>query len=126
MKKIGITLTIFVLTFFLCLASFIFVEKTAQYTENYLEEIEKSNDKKEFEMALEKCKELNSFWDERSKILSVFIHHDTLDKINQSLKVINVSLKNKSRIETSKAKVSAMAYIKALKESDEISIENIF
>jgi regulator of sigma D len=126
MAKFKIAAVIFLLALALCFVNFIIIENVVKTARAYLAEIEKHKNDEEFEKAIEKCEKLNDYWDKKTKPLSIFIHHDTLDKINQTLKTMGASLENKSALESSKAETAASAYIKTLKESDEISIENIF
>ncbi|MDR1364943.1 MAG: DUF4363 family protein [Oscillospiraceae bacterium] len=126
MKKTHIAILFFLITIMVCVTNFYLIKNATQTAENYLEEIINLKDQSEFSKATQKCIELNKIWDKKIKILSIFIHHESLDRITQSLKVVNASLENESSLETSKSSISAITYLKALRESEKISLENIF
>ncbi|MCL2313482.1 MAG: DUF4363 family protein [Firmicutes bacterium] len=125
MNKLKFVIFILFLTIGICTISLKLTNDIAESANNYLEKIEKYKDEKNFLAAEKICDELNEFWERKSKVLSMLIHHEMLEKMEENLQIIKTSCRHKSEIEISKASASFVTYLKALVESDQISLENV-
>ncbi|MDR2073852.1 MAG: DUF4363 family protein [Oscillospiraceae bacterium] len=116
MKKIKVAIFIFLVALATGIFNFLIVESTAKRLESYLDSTEKDP---------QLASEMSAFWERRSGILSIFVHHDVIDKITRSV------IKTKTAAESGndyfkKSQISVTrALVKTLKESDEISLKNV-
>ncbi|WP_410506260.1 DUF4363 family protein [Haloimpatiens sp. FM7315] len=84
--------------------------------------IEKENWKKGYEVSVDLYKK----WDKEYSKLSVFIHHQNIDNINNELLQLTQFVKYKDKVQ-SLAKIHILKfYLKNILESEKINIQNIF
>ena len=84
-----------------------------------------SLENEEYEQSNEKINEINEYLEESESVLSCYIEHDELEKVQSSLTVLNAYIKMESDDAFSEA--NDMSFIiKHIKEKDDLKIKNIF
>ena len=94
--------------------------KLQDFKENVLE------DKKQNNELFEDVKHLYDDWMERNKILSLYIEHNELEKINTHLMTIKGYIEAKDEKECISEVEKCISVIEHLEEKQEVSLKNIF
>lgn len=123
MSKLVQSLIIIITTIMLCFASFKNTNIIAKKSLEYLEKIEiLINNNKNIEQEI---KEFNEFWNKKSKILQILIHHEQIEDINFEIAKLKLATQEKNKFEILKTCNCLNSKVKNLEKIDEISIENI-
>lgn len=123
MNKLLCGLIIITATILLCFASFKNTNSISKKSIEYIEKIENSISKNQ---SIEySTKEFDEFWNERSKILQILIHHEQIDDINNEISKLKTSAQEKNKFEILKTCNCLKSKFESLGKIDEISIENI-
>ncbi|MBR0184329.1 MAG: DUF4363 family protein [Clostridia bacterium] len=123
MNKLLCGLIIITATLLLCFASFKTTNSIAKKSIEYIEKIENSADNnKNTEYS---TNDFEEFWDKKSKILQILIHHEQIDDIDNEISKLKISAKEKNKFEILKTCNCLKSKFESLEKIDEISIENI-
>lgn len=75
--------------------------------------------------AVEVMDQINNLWDKKYAFFAIFIPHDRLENIDQSLKSIRAGLKNNEKEQFFSESEKVKASIKSLRETESAKIQNI-
>ena len=92
MKKLILTSVIAIVSVLICVLSLSYVNTVAQYSENSLKNIQTLVSNSQYKSALQEITELNKYWQDNQDLLSVILHHEILEEIEESLSLIKSSL----------------------------------
>lgn len=123
MNKLIHSLIIIIVTLILCFVSFKNTNIIAKKSLEYVEKIESltNNNKNNYQ----EIKELDEFWNKKSKILQILIHHEQIEDINSEIAKLKLAIQEKNKFEILKICNYLNSKLKNLEKIDEISIENI-
>jgi len=123
MNKLFYSLIIIIITLLLCFVSFKNTSTIAKKSFDYLEKIEKSVYNSQ--TTEQKTQEFNEFWNKKSKILQILVHHEQIEDINLEVAKLETVSKLKNKFEILKTCNCLKSKLENLEKIDEISIENI-
>lgn len=90
-----------------------------------LDEVIPMLEDEEYEQSSDKINEINEYLTESESVLSCYIEHDELEKVQSALTVLNSYVKMESDDAFSEA--NDMSFIiKHIKEKDDLKVKNIF
>ncbi|BED92402.1 MAG: DUF4363 domain-containing protein [Candidatus Paraimprobicoccus trichonymphae] len=72
--------------------NFYYTNKTANIANLKTSQIQKSAKQCDYNKALNQARELEEYWISSHTIMEIFIHHDVIENIDQSISVIIISL----------------------------------
>lgn len=102
-----------------------FIDGKLDHIISLLDEVIPMLENEEYEQSSEKVNQINEYLRESESMLSCYIEHDELEKVQSSLTVLNAYIKMKSDDAFSEA--NDMSFIiKHIKEKDDLKIKNIF
>ncbi len=102
-----------------------FVDDKMNHTVELLNNVEISIRENNYEEANKKLKETDEFWKNSEEMLSFYIEHEELEKVDKEFTSLNtfIELENEEALE----KVNNVAYIiKHIEEKDDLKLKNIF
>lgn len=123
MNKLFYSLIIIIINFLICFVSFKNTSTIAKKSLDYLEKIEKliyNNQDTE-----QKTQEFNEFWNKKSKILQILVHHEQVENINLEIAKLESASKLKNKFEILKTCNCLKSKLENLEKIDEFSLENI-
>lgn len=129
MKKIYWAGILAVFSIGICALCLIYVTDASEKAKDYVEKIQESVTKCNYESAREEANKLDEFWEEKHTILSMLVHHKNLETIEESVELIKTSLENidpDSSIDCEMENTRALSRIKNLRDVELPSISNIF
>ena len=114
----------FALLFILIIGTFLF----AKFLDNTVDEILISLDKlpKEALLAEENAASIQSFWEERRRILRFTLSESTLNSISLLFDELNISIKSSNDEEYQKTTARLKRAVESIKQLEKISVSNIF
>ena len=126
MKRLWISTILLLSVIGLCIYELVAIRDISEKSEKNISDMQQCVEKNDLEGALEISYQLNQLWQQNYTILTMFIHHDPLESIDQSLSVINTSILHSDDsnfwIESTRAAVQ----ITKLSDTDIPSLGNIF
>lgn len=127
MKKVVISIGIAILSVAICLISMFYVDSTAKTAEKYIDQIQTSISNQQYNTALVKTNELNKFWNDNHTMMSIILHHERIEEIEESIAVIKSSLEHPAEEDTDFwLEINrSMTKIKNLKDTEKPSLANI-
>ncbi len=126
MNKIYGAIVLFIVTIALCVSENVFISNISDVSKNQITEIQKDVENNRINVALELIKELKSRWKEGMSILGILCDHRDIDRIEESINLIEVSLNNNRATEEFWAKCrEAYLQLENLQENQNISLVNI-
>lgn len=127
MKKVVISIGIAFLSIIICLISMFYVDSTAKKAENYVDQIQTSISNQQYNIALDETNELNKFWNDNHTMLSIILHHERIEEIEESIALIKSFLEHPSEENTDcwLEITRSMTKIKNLKDTEKPSLGNI-
>ena len=96
MKRLIPASILFVLVIVTYIASLSYITKSCNTTINMLDDTIKTY--KEEKNAEDNAKNLKKYWEKEEKILSLFINHNHIDEVEQSISSLNVYAKEKDNV----------------------------
>ena len=134
MKKLVSAFLIAIVSVLVCVLSLSYVNTVAQHAEDSLKNIQSLVSNFQYNSALREITELNKYWEDNKDLLSVILHHEILEEIEENLNIIKSSLEylnnNNSNniVDINFWLESARSLIKInnLKNTEEPNIANIF
>ncbi len=134
MKKLVSAFLIAIVSVLICVLSLSYVNTVAQHAEDSLKNIQSLVSNFQYNSALREITELNKYWEDNQDLLSVILHHEILEEIEENLSIIKSSLEylnnNNSNniVDINFWLESARSLIKInnLKNTEEPNIANIF
>ena len=134
MKKLVSAFLIAIVSVLVCVLSLSYVNTVAQHAEDSLKNIQSLVSNFQYNSALREITELNKYWEDNQDLLSVILHHEILEEIEENLNIIKSSLEylnnNNSNniVDINFWLESARSLIKInnLKNTEEPNIANIF
>lgn len=123
MNKLSCGLILITFAVFLCFVSFQSTKTIAESSIEYLENIEhlvQNNQSCE-----EQMEKFDEFWNNKSKILQILIHHEQVEDIEYEVAKLKLSITKKNNFETLKICSCLKSRLENLKKINEISLENI-
>ena len=127
MKKLVITIFVAILSIGICLLSSTYVVNSADESEKYINNINYYREENNYNEALQEAANFEKFWQEKDYFLSMILHHQVLDEIEESIMLIKTFLNQGEEGETDlHGEITTVSTkIKKLKESEMPSLENI-
>lgn len=128
MKKLILTSFIAILSILVCVFSLRYVSLIGQQAEESVGKIQTLISENQYNSALEEANTLCEFWENNHDILSMILHHEMLEEIEESIVVIKSSLEHPDEenvnfwLETTRS----LEKIKNLKDTEEPSFANVF
>ncbi len=128
MKRLILTSVIAILSIVFCAFSLWYVSSIGQQAEESVNKIQTLMTKNQYNSALEETNSLYEFLENNYCMLSMILHHEMLEEIQESVAVIKASLEHPDEedvnfwLETSRS----LEKIKNLKETEEPSFANVF
>lgn len=128
MKRLILTSVIAILSIVFCTFSLWYVSSIGQQAEESVNKIQTLMTKNQYNSALEETNSLYEFLENNYCMLSMILHHEMLEEIQESVAVIKASLEHPDEedvnfwLETSRS----LEKIKNLKETEEPSFANVF
>lgn len=123
MNKLIHSLIIIITTLMLCFVSFKNTNIIAKKSLEYIKKIENlTNNNKNSDKEIQKFDE---FWNKKSKILQILIHHEHIEDINSEIAKLKLAIQEKNKFEILKICNYLNSKLKNLEKIDEISLENI-
>lgn len=102
-----------------------FIDDKLDHIISLLDDVIPMLENEEYEKSSEKIDEINDYLNESESVLSCYIEHDELEKVQSSLTVLNSYVKMESDEAFSEA--NDMSFIiKHIKEKDDLKVKNIF
>ena len=118
LKASGV-ISIFILI--ICYIGFQSIYTISNKSINYIEQVENSKS----ENISELYKNFQEYWNKKSKILAMIIHHEHLEEIDQKVAELESSIEKNEEFEVSKCCKCIKTSLKNLKETYEINLSNI-
>ncbi len=94
MKKVIGAIVLALISIAACAISLFYIENTSETAISYVSEIQNKIEKNDYKSSAEKAQNLENFWNEKNDLLATFVHHEMLEEIDESVRSINVMLKN--------------------------------
>lgn len=104
-----------------------YVNSTATKAGEYIDQIQTCISNQQYQLALSKTNELNKFWNTSYIILSIILHHERLEEIEESIAVIKSFLEHPTEEDTDcwLEITRSITKIKNLKDTEKPSLSNI-
>lgn len=128
MKKVIGALILALISVASCVISLFYIENTSETALSYISEIQNQIEKKDYKTSKTSAQNLEDFWDRQNETLATFVHHEMLEEIDQSVRSINIMLKDFDESEETNLKVEctkAQSLLENFKNSEMPSITNI-
>ena len=128
MKKVVGALILALISVAACIISLFYIENTSETALSYISEIQNQIENNNYESSAKNAQNLETFWNEQNKTLATFVHHEMLEKIDESVRSINVMLKNFDESEKTNLQVECkktQTLLEDFKDSEMPSITNI-
>ena len=127
MKKVVISIIIAILSIAICLVSMFYVDSTAKNAEKYIDQIQTCISNQQYKLALSKTDEFERFWNDNQTMLSIILHHERLEEIEESIAIIKSFLQHPTEEDTDcwLEITRSMTKIKNLKDTEKPSLGNI-
>ncbi len=127
MKKFIITTVLALLSIAVCVLCATYVSSVASKAQEYVEQIELSVTNQQYRAALGQTNELNNFWEENHDKLSMILHHEMLEDIEESIALMKTSLEHPEEENTDfwQQATSSLTKIKNLQDTESPSLANI-
>lgn len=128
MKKVIGALILALISVAACAFSLFYIENTSEKALSYVSKIQNQIEEDDYKNSKITAQHLENFWKEQNKTLATFVHHEMLEKIDESVRSINVMLKNFDENEEANLKVEckrAQGLIEDFKNSELPTITNI-
>ena len=110
-----------------CIISFSFLDKTSKNITDELNIVGEYLNEEKTELALEKVESVSEKWDKNKKILKMFIDHNYIVEIDIALSELKSSLSSGSELSESLPILDEIVTrVTLLKDSEKLSLENIF
>ncbi len=128
MKKVVGALILALISIVACIVSLFYIENTSETALSYVSEIQNKIEKNDYKSSAEKAQNLENFWNKKNDLLATFVHHEMLEEIDESVRSINVMLKNFDESEKTNLKVEckkAQTLLEDFKNAETPTIINI-
>ena len=128
MKKVIGALFLALISIAACAISLFYIENTSETALSYVSEIQTQIEKDNYKSSAENAQNLENFWNEKNDLLATFVHHEMLEEIDETVRSINVMLKNFNEDEKTNVKVKckkAQTLLEDFKDSEMPTITNI-
>ena len=123
MKKIIISSVLFFLLLILCFVNKRIVKNVSLTSIEYVNCIKSSNSENE---NMEKIfYEFKNYWNKKSKTLSMIIHHDTIDKIDEQISELESAIEYENEENISKNANNISNMLDSTMKMDNLTLENI-
>lgn len=90
-----------------------------------LEIVKSYVENKEYTKALDYSEHIVDSWDRNHKLLSLFLIHEDLDDIDQSIEVLPVKLKNQDYSDFLSELSKIKTEVNSIKDNEDLTIENV-
>ena len=128
MKKVIGALILAFISVAACIGSLFYIENTSERALSYISEIQTQIENNNYESSAKNAQNLENFWNEKNDLLATFVHHEMLEEIDETIRSINVMLKNFNEDEKTNLKVEckkAQSMLENFKDSEMPTITNI-
>lgn len=127
MKKLVITIFVAILSIVICLICNFYVVNSADESEKYINKITQHLYENDYKKAIQETNHLENFWQDKNYFLSMILHHQILDEIEESIMLIKTFLNQgqEGKTDLYGEITSVSTKIKKLRESEMLSLENI-
>ncbi len=128
MKKVIGALFLAVVSVAACFFCLFYIEGVSEKALGYVFNIQNLVENKDYEYAKINAQELENLWNDENKKLSMFVHHEMLEEIDESIKSINIIVKDFDENEKIDLKINcqkAKSLLENFKDSEKPTIDNI-
>ncbi len=94
MKRVIGALILALIAVAACAFTLFYIENTSNTALSYVLEMQTQIEKNNYKNSAENAQNLENFWNEKNDLLATFVHHEMLEEIDESVRSINVMLKN--------------------------------
>ncbi len=129
MKKLIWTIILGGASLIICGLCLFYTNMVSDTATEYVNNVYQYVEDEEYNAAKTELNALEEYWDNQSPILSLMIHHEILENIEETIKLVNSALKNTTKdekiefeIETSRSLIQ----LKNLKSTEIPTFDNIF
>lgn len=129
MKKVVGALILAIISVVVCFICLFYIENVSEKALHSVSEVQTAIENKNYEYAKMSAEELENLWNTKSKILSIFVHHEMLENIDESIKSINVIMSDFEENDKTDLKISCQktqSLLENFKDSEKPTIDNIF
>ncbi len=128
MKKLILTSFIAVLSIIFCIFSLWYVSSVGQHAEESVSKIQMHVLESQYNSALKEASILCEFWKNNHDFLSMILHHEMLEEIEESIAVIKSSLEHpdEENINFWLEATRSLEKVKNLKDTEVPSFANVF
>lgn len=128
MKKVVGALVLALIAIGVCVYSLFYVKKTSEQALLYIAEIQNGIEEDDYENSKISAQNLEDFWRKQNGAFSTFVHHEILEEIDESVRCINLIIKDFDESEETDLKVAckkAQILLENFKDSEMPTIANI-
>lgn len=124
-KRLFLSIGLFVFSLAIGAYSFFYVVRTTNKVSDTIVSLQNHVTNQEYSKALDEAKNLDISWKKSHHILEIFIHHEALENVDQSLSVINTAIDKESWDDFWSESARVASQIENLHDSENPSIGNI-
>lgn len=125
MKRVWVALVMMCTVFALCITELIIANKMTDHLSETLEKAQNCVKEQQIEQALQYSDRVAEDWEHYHKILSMFLIHDRLEQIDQSLAVLDTNLKCEQYDDFLSEASRTTAQLEHIKDTELPTIQNI-
>ncbi len=128
MKKVVGALILAIISIAACFICLFYIESISEKALNSVSEIQTAIENKDYEYAKVNAEELENLWSTQNKKLSMFVHHEMLEEIDESIKSINIIVKDFDESEKTDLKINCQktkSLLENFKNSEKPTTDNI-
>lgn len=125
MKRIWVAVTLMIICAAFASTEFIIVKNKATDLINYVEISEEYFSKKEYNISYDVINKAIEKWEDSEKILNIFLSHEKVDKVEESLSELSKYAQNKDKALFYATSEKAKRQLLCLKQSELPNLENI-
>lgn len=126
MNRLWISIAILVSVICLCAYELFKIRDLSEKSEQNISEMQQYIIKNDFSSALKISQETNEMWENNNTLIAMFVQHEPLENIEQSLAVISVSIVQNNLQDFWTESTKASIQITKLSDTDIPSLGNIF
>lgn len=125
MNRIWTAISILLVLMIGCITELTYINKITNDMKDRLLEINQYVENNSMETALKSSNELHEEWDKNHSIMALFITHDRLENIDQSVEIINANIKSDESSDFFTESARLYAQLNHLKDTELPTINNI-
>ncbi len=119
MNKIRVSTILFLILLILCFVNKKIVKNICFTSIKYVNNIKTSNQENK------SIDEFKNYWNKKSQVLNMLIHHDTIDKINEKISELESAIEHNDEENISKNVNTISEMLDSTTKMDNLTLENI-